>query len=476
MLENLKVLPLAFWVVVALLAGGFYWSVKNARRGIGIPAFAVLATIAVWYMGDVLYNDYPNTHMQLFTAAVLTQAWWQVIVFLVVFLGLTPRCHNAINRRYLGRVSQALNLFNHGVNNPRFQSGLTTLFYAGLIVWIPLLVFAYLNFKLNFFYYLFPYLGKHPGPWAVNGFASSGMDTLLAMANYLQLMVGALFGVVAALSTSPLVRGLAMVGVGLIWPYYIFDRTRKFILLVVLPGVLAWVFLRLRGGILKKAVILAALFLLINAWFGFIIGHRADLEITEAVKEEGFNFSKASEEKHQGLNMFEELSWITTFTTDGSFAPKWGQNYFANLVNPIPRVLWPGKPTIGIDYALARGQGGSDERAGVYSTLSNGVIGQGVVNFGLYLGPLFAAILASLWACWLARLDLDGQKIGFLPLYGLGLILTFNMGRDITFLELYPFLFGYVICWWLNRQHLHHQQSSAVGSQPRRKPKHSSDR
>ena len=471
MLDTLQVLPPPFWIVIALLAGGCYWSVLNLRRGIGIPAIMVLATIAAWYVGDALYNDYRTTHMQLFTAAMLLKAWWQVVVFLAVFLMLTPLIHNALNRRYLGRASQVLNLFNQGVNNARFQRGLTILFRAGLAVWLLLLVFAVFNFKQKFFYYLFPYLGKHPGSWAVSGVASGGMDTLLALANYLQLMVGALFGVVAALSTNPGIRGLATLGICLIWPYYIFDRTRKFILLVVLPGLLAFVFIRLRGGMVPKLVAFAALFLLMNAWFGFIIANRAEYGITDAVKQEGFDFSKASEEKHQGLNMFEELAWITTFTSSGNFAPKWGQNYYANLANPIPRALWPGKPTIGIDYALARGQGGSDEGAGVYSTLSNGVIGQGLVNFGLYFGPAFAALLASLWACWLARLDLDGQRIGYLPLYGLGLILTFNMGRDITFLELYPFVFGYAICWWLNRQNPHHLQGAAAGQPPRRKSK-----
>jgi hypothetical protein len=97
--------------------------------------------------------------------------------------------------------------------------------------------------------------------------------------------------------------------------------------------------------------------------------------------------------------------------------------------------------------------GGADTDAGVYATLSTGLIGQGVANFGLYLGAPFAALLMALWACWLARLDYLGQKIGFIPLYGLGLILTFALGRDITFLDLYPFVFGYGICWWLNRNY-----------------------
>ena len=470
MIETLAVMPAPFWVVIALLGGGLYWSVGNIRRGIGIPAAAVIVTVAVWYVGDALYNDYRGELMQLFPPEILSKTWWQVAVFLTAFLLLTPLMHGWINRRCLDRTSQSLRMFKGGVRSPQFQRGLTIMFYATACVWVCLVIGAFLHFRENILYYFFPFLGGYAGPWITNGVAGGGQDSFLALANYLQLMVGALFGVVAALSTDSHIRGMAILGVLLTWPYYIFDRTRKSILAIIVPGILAWVFLRVRGGMLIKVAMLAGMFLLVNAWFGFVIGHRGDTMITAAFKEEGFDFSKGSEEKHQGLNMYEELSWITMLTSDGSFSPNWGQNYFANLANPIPRLLWPGKPTIGLDYAVARGQGGADTEAGVYSTLSNGIVGQGIVNFGLYIGPAVAAMLASLWVSWLARLDLDGQRIGFLPLYGLGLILTFNMGRDITFLELYPFVFGYAICWWLNREYASHLQSGGPG------PKRSSDR
>jgi hypothetical protein len=72
------------------------------------------------------------------------------------------------------------------------------------------------------------------------------------------------------------------------------------------------------------------------------------------------------------------------------------------------------------------------------------MIGQGVVNFGLILGPIAAALLMSIWVAVLARLDLRGD-IGRLLLCTVGLILTFNMGRDITLFVLYPFVFGYML-------------------------------
>jgi hypothetical protein len=451
MFETLNAMPIAFWVVILLLGAGFYWSARNVPRAIGIPTSAVLVTVAVWYVGDALYNDYLGWHLIIFDSWVLTQAWWQVALFLGSFLLLTPYLHQKINRRYLRRPSQVIGFYRRGVNHAGFQRGLTIIFWFAFGLWILLLAFAAWNFGDRFFSYLCPYLGKHPGPWVTSGKAGGALDSLLALAGYFQIMIGAVFGVVAALSTNRNVRLLALIGIIFTWPYFVFDRTRKSIMALVVPALLAWVFLRFRASLWMKAAVVIAGFLLVNAWFGFVIGNRGESAISDAFSREGFNFTKASKEKHQGLNMFEELCWVSRLTADGVFEPNWGGNYLANLANPVPRMLWPGKPTIGLDYAIARGMGGANTEAGVYATLSTGLIGQGVANFGLYLGAPFAALLMALWASWLARLDLLGQRIGFIPLYGLGLIITFALGRDITFLDLYPFVFGFGLCWWLNR-------------------------
>jgi hypothetical protein len=460
MFETLLVMPIGFWAVIALLISGFYYAATNVRQGLGIPAATLFATIAFWYVGDALYNDYRETHMFLFTPEVLALAWWQVALFLTVFLLITPLLHRRLNGQLFGHSSQALHLFKAGVKDAQFQRTLTILYSAAAGVWLLLLGFATLRFGNRFIYYLFPYLGEHPGPWVSESLAFGVGDSLLALANNLQLMVGCLFGVIAALSTNSLIRSLALIGVFLTWPYFIFGFVRNHILVTVVPGLLAWVLLRLRFGIFTKVIILAALFLLVNAWFGFIIGHRAQLSTTAALKQEGFNYSEASKQEHEGLNMFEELCWINSFIKTGSFKPTLGYNYFANFANPIPRFLWPGKPSIGLDYANARGGGGADNATGVFVTLSDGMIGQGVNNFGIYIGPAFAAFLISLWVCWVARCDLLGRQIGYFPLYGLGLILTFIMGRDIGPLAMYPFFFGSIICWWLNRNDRQRLQSN----------------
>ena len=240
----------------------------------------------------------------------------------------------------------------------------------------------------------------------------------------------------------------------LAWPFFIFDRTRNTMLAMVVPAISSWVFLRLRGGVWKKILVLLACFCLINTWMKFVIANRSDMSITTAIKQKGLNLAEQKTVHNEGLNMFEELCWINAFIDNGAYRVNWGARYFAELVNPIPRGLWPGKPMIGLDYAIARGHGQSDDtQGGVNTTISTGMIGQGVVNFGRVLGPMAAAFLMSLWVAWLARLDLNIHALGRLPLYSLGLIFTFNLGRDITLITLYPFVFGALAVWWLD----HHQ-------------------
>ena len=37
-------------------------------------------------------------------------------------------------------------------------------------------------------------------------------------------------------------------------------------------------------------------------------------------------------------------------------------------------------------------------------------------------------------------------------IYSLGLVLTFNMGRDITLLVIYPFVFGWLLLTWMQKR------------------------
>ena len=452
MFETLSMLPLAFWAVIVLLIVGVVWAIRHLPDASGLPMLTVLGTVAAWYVGDAFYNDYANNHAVLFEPDILRSAWWQVAWFLMVFLLSVPWLQQWINARHLRRGSGMLQLFKYGVGQPGFQRQLTRLFYGCASIWIILAVIAVIELRGLALYFFFPFLGFKVSPWG-HGRIGVGFDFLSIVALYLQLLIAGIFGVVVALSTNKRIRRLALVCCFLSWPYFIFDRTRNTMLAVVIPGVLSWVFLRLRGGMLKRFMVLGFCFLLVNAWMGFVIANRSTMSIVDALKEKGFTLDTDEKVHHEGLNMYEELCWINTFIQQGTYKPNWGSRYFAELVNPIPRALWPGKPLIGIDYAIARGQGGGEGEAaaGVYATISTGMIGQGVANFGRVLGPAFAALLMSFWVVILARLDLHIHEFGRLPLYALGMILTFNLGRDITLITLYPFVFGALLVWWFDR-------------------------
>jgi hypothetical protein len=231
-------------------------------------------------------------------------------------------------------------------------------------------------------------------------------------------------------------------------------------LAVALPGLLAWVFVRLKSGMFTKIAILVVAFLVTEGWMKFVIQTRSGGDISRAFLQMGVGGVvqqiEDSETKHLGLNMFEELAWINSFIDKGTYAVNNGARYFAELVNPIPRVIWPNKPMIGIDYAIARGQlfsGAGESGAGVGATISTGMIGQGVVNFGPVFGVLAAALLMAFWVAILARQDLKGVKMGRMLLFFIGCVLTFNLGRDITLITLYPFIFGYFMLSFWARTH-----------------------
>jgi hypothetical protein len=147
-----------------------------------------------------------------------------------------------------------------------------------------------------------------------------------------------------------------------------------------------------------------------------------------------------------GLNMIQELCFVNAFLETGNGSPAYGTRYLNELLNFIPRMIWPSKPLIGIDYAKWRGFESADseeDELGVNTTISSGMIGGGVLNFGQIFGPVAAGILMALWAGLLIRWWEQRRSLLRLVLFMLGAGLTFNLGRDISMLVLWPVIFAY---------------------------------
>ena len=408
-----------------------------------MPAGMVVITVSTWYVGDVVYNDYESYRI-LIGDESLESAWWQVLWFVVAFGVLVPQVHHMVNGRLERTRSHVTDyLESNRLRRANVQHQINLIGGALLSIWLVLMGIALFRLGGNVFGLFAPYLGQRADPWA-RGQIGGGFSALISVGGYLQIFLAAAFGVLTAVSYNPKTRSMAITVCCLALPYYIFDRTRNTMLATVLPGVLTYVAFRIRGGFIVKGAVLAGCFLVVHLWFSFVITNRSDMAIAEAFKSRG-NKDAVADTKHLGLNMLEELAWLDRYIETGTYLPATGQRYFAELVNPIPRGLWKDKPMIGLDYALARGQLVTGEKGEMTATISTGMIGQGVANFGRFFGPLAAAFLMALWVAMLARQDLLGDDPGRLLLYACGLILTFNLGRDITLLVLYPFFFGLIL-------------------------------
>ena len=455
--DSTVVFPTGFYIASMLLVGGLFYAWKSRITGVGIPMGAVLGTVALWYFYDAFYNDY-QLYILRIGGEYLEAAWSQVALFLGSFLIFVPLVHRVFNKKILRNRSEFWVLMQRGgVDNPEFQRRLDIATQLILGVWMVLMLIGLIRTDFDFLGLFAPYLSGKANPWA-RGRLGSGFDALISFASYLQIMLAAAFGIVAGVAKNPRTRMIGILVTFLTLPYYLFDRTRNTMLATLLPGLLAWIFIRLRFNIFFKLFFLFACFLFLEGWLKFVIQTRTTGSISQTFSQIGIggvaDMVESSEGKHEGLNMLMELAWANSFIDRGTYIVSNGGRYFAELVNPIPRAIWPDKPMIGIDYALARGQAfGDASGAGVGATISTGMIGQGVVNFGTFFGVLAAALLMAFWVAILARQDLMGAKMGRMLLFFIGCVLTFNLGRDITLITLYPFLFGYLMIAYWTRTH-----------------------
>jgi hypothetical protein len=142
-----------------------------------------------------------------------------------------------------------------------------------------------------------------------------------------------------------------------------------------------------------------------------------------------------------GNEMFQELLYITKNVPD-PVPYQMGESYLVAFCAPIPRFLWPGKPSLDSGILMAELRGEVDTRTGqAYLSRSPGLLGEMFLNFGL---P--GLIVLSALGGWLVRgWDRIAARYWFsLPtmifyLAGLGAI--FFLGRSFTVQTLYPLVF-----------------------------------
>ena len=422
----LETLPFTYFAAALLLGCMGTWAVANLRKTWAPPFLAVLFTFAFWYMVEPLYVP---EEFQPFSQAIVWDAYAYGIVFLLAFalsfLALAPvfRPARRASAARLGRKARARELARTA----------DRLVVPLAIFWAVLAAYGTWRVGGDVVQALFPLEGRSGlHMWQRSAGAGAGASGfLVSAASYLYLLVSAAFGALLPLARKRSTRLLLVVLIALSWPYLFLQGSRAQTLIAVLPMVASfYMFGRASAAVKVLAVVLTAAALYI--WFGIVIQMRSEqAALTEITL--GSEFT----------NMASELCWMLHFQQNDLLQPSLGAGYVAEVLNFVPRAIWPNKPLIGIDYAIMRGFGGASTDMGLRATISTGMVGQGMANFGRLPGSIFAGLLMALWAGFLWRLRVQAS-VPRLLLFALGLALTINLGRDITLLTLFPFVFGYL--------------------------------
>jgi oligosaccharide repeat unit polymerase len=143
-----------------------------------------------------------------------------------------------------------------------------------------------------------------------------------------------------------------------------------------------------------------------------------------------FSWENRDKGNYVGNEMFRELLFITS-KVPAEADYQYGYLYYIQLVNPIPRFLWPGKPTMESGLLMAKMQGAMIGGE-AYLTVSPGLIGEMYLNFGVI--GIFGLSLFGGWLVkgWDLIPRLFDHSLPTMMFYSGGLGALFIMGRSFT--------------------------------------------
>jgi oligosaccharide repeat unit polymerase len=419
---------LMFYLAAAALLGLTVEScVKLLNRDSFSITLAVYVTVFGWYFVDPFLNPEQYDYIPSF---LISQSYGQVLLFLIAFRFFMPIAVRWIVRR------RSTGVFATQRFNPE-----QVLMAVGLI-WLLLLFVGIARMGGDVIGALFPVDSRAGATmWGRGAIETSAGGFLIASAGYMFNAITAFLGVLVFFQRSAFWRVLAGAMFAISLPYFLLEGARSHFLAAILPFVIAYL-LYGRHLLIVKVAVLAVAFVCLDQGFKLVTAFRGT----------GFRDLLAAEHPYElidedvrqsGLNMIQELCFANAYLESGATSPAYGGRYLNELLNAVPRVIWPSKPLIGIDYAKWRGMEDPNSELGVVATISTGMIGGGVLNFGPFFGPLAAGVIMALWTGLLIRWWEQRKSLVRLVLFMLGAGLTFNLGRDISLLVLWPVVFAY---------------------------------
>src|SRR6266496_857625 len=437
---------LAAVVLVVLTAESCIKLLNRDTFGITV---AVYVTVFGWYFVDPFINPEQYDYLP---SSSLGQSYGQVLLFLIGFRVFT---HVAI-RWILRRPSSVV-----------FDTRLTPeqILSAAAALWLLLFVIGIARMGGDVMGAVFPLDGRAgPTMWGRGAVESGVSGFLISFAGYVFNAVTAFLGVLVFFQRSAARRLLAGAMFAITLPYFFFAGARSHFLAAVLPLIITYLFYG-RHPLVVRVAILAVAFVFLDQGFRFVTAFRATGFRELLAAKNPYEFVD-EDLRQSGLNMIQELCFVNAYLDSGDTSPAYGARYLNELLNFVPRAIWPSKPLLGIDYAKWRGFESDDDELGVNTTVASGMIGGGVLNFGQIFGPVAAGVLMALWTGLLIRWWELRKSLLRLALFMLGAGLTFNLGRDISMLVLWPVIFAYffvrLIETWATKRFGHLPQLTTV--------------
>jgi hypothetical protein len=437
-LNSVSILPVTYYLAVIMLGGLIVEVSLRLNIGRRVILLAAYGTIGFWYLAEIVM--YPDDYA-FFPPSILSYGYGQVILFLLACRVLFP----FLSTRFAPKTPLA-------VKRPKFSAG--RIIAVLLPIWLFLTIVGVTRMKGDVLAALFP-IGSRASEvgsmWGREGVGGQ-LDFLVSGAGYLHLFVCSMFGLLLFYEKKALGRAALLILIAISWPYFFFLGARNQLLAVATPLFVGYLLQSTERRIVKCAIVAAGLVGIQLAMVA-IIEYR-NIGFQEMFVSDAYQTDADEETRHLGMNMGQELLYVNAFRGEGLISASWGTDYLAEAANVIPRGVWPGKPLIGYEYARLRGFG-NDVTGGVWATVSTGIIGQGVLNFGPLIGPIFAAFLFSVYGAILYRWWCQRESLLRFALFLVGVGAIFNLGRDFTLLVLWPVVFGYslVRIWeWLGRE------------------------
>ena len=152
-----------------------------------------------------------------------------------------------------------------------------------------------------------------------------------------------------------------------------------------------------------------------------------------------FDVREATNTTYVGFEMYRELLFISRARQEGLPA-EYGLTYLTQLVNPIPRAVWPSKPVADAGLIVARAYGAVDRNGEPTMTTSPGFLGEAYLNFG-FLGLLIVPALAGVIVrAWDRLLPISSASLPGFLVYAAGLATIYESGRSFNMSTFYGLL------------------------------------